>query len=126
MTRSVSPELGVLVADDDPAVLLLLQRALPLLGATVFAAASGREAVEVFQAHPDQVRLALLDLHMPGLDGLAVMVALREVRPSLACCLMGGNLDDPQRYTAAGACCLLAKPFSLAELKDCLRTLCGG
>jgi CheY-like chemotaxis protein len=58
----------VLVADDDPALRSLFQRALERSGLRVVLATNGREALELLETH--DIRVCLFDLNMPNLDGL--------------------------------------------------------
>ena len=67
----------VLLADDEEAVRAVAKRMLERLGFTVLQAADGREAVEVFEQHAEEITCVLLDLTMPHLDGEE---AFREMR----------------------------------------------
>jgi CheY-like chemotaxis protein len=113
----------VLVADDDPNVLRLLEAALTLYGFKVLAAPGGAEAVELLHGHPD-VGVALVDVRMPGMDGPRTLAALRAIDPGLPCLFMTGQSGD---YTAAellafGADGVLEKPFrTLGEVVRALR-----
>jgi len=118
----------VLVVDDEEPVRTFLGFALRRSGFTVRAAASGREAVEMYRRHHGDIAAALLDVRMPGLDGPGTLVALRDLDPGLPCCFMTG---DPGEYEVAdllafGASCVLHKPFRLDEMIEVVRQLAGG
>jgi two-component system, OmpR family, response regulator len=119
----------VLVVDDEPAVLNLIDFALRYHAFTVRRAAGGEEAVRVFRRHRGTVAVALLDVQMPGMDGPQTLAALREVDPSVRCVFMSGNTG---RYTAAellarGAARVLQKPFSrLDEVMSAVREVARG
>jgi len=118
---------GVLIVDDDAGVRACLRACLEHSGIPVWAAASGREALDVCREHGDRISVALLDVQMPGLDGPQTLVRLREVRPGLCSFFMS---SDPGRYTVddllrLGAQQVLAKPFSVVKLLGTLRRLMG-
>src|SRR5262249_29553384 len=73
--RPVEGSEKILVADDEPEMLRLLQTGLTALGYSVVCARNGREAVECAQ---DDVRLIILDMIMPEMDGIAALRLIRE------------------------------------------------
>jgi len=126
---STAPDRGslqptILAVDDEPVVLNFIGAALQLSGFNVFLASSGTEAIEFLQAHPEVITVALIDLHMLGLDGFATLRKLLQLKPSLRCCVMSGavsaNGDGVQTPHAVR---VLAKPFSLSDLVECVQRL---
>lgn len=109
------PVATVLVVDDDPTVLDVVERYLSRAGHTVLVAADGRQALEVVAARsPD---LVVLDLMLPGLDGLEVCRQLRETTPVPVIVLSArGAETDRIVGLEVGADDYLAKPFSPREL----------
>ncbi|MGM9487922.1 PAS domain S-box protein [Ideonella sp. YS5] len=69
--------LRLLVAEDNPVNMLIATEMLARLGATVSPAHDGAEAVQACLVHPEAYDLVLMDLHMPVLDGLSAVRALR-------------------------------------------------
>ncbi|HSN34175.1 MAG TPA: ATP-binding protein, partial [Ideonella sp.] len=69
--------LRLLVAEDNPVNMLIAAEMLARLGATVSPAHDGAEAVQACQTQPGAYDVVLMDLHMPVLDGLAAVRALR-------------------------------------------------
>ena len=118
----MGPIPDILVVDDERFLLDVLSRVLPDYGFSVATAASGPEAVEALRRHGAGV--ALVDLCMPGMGGLATIAALREVAPSLPCCLMFGG-EPPEEVDAAEVTLALQKPFSFGVLAGKLRALLG-
>jgi CheY-like chemotaxis protein len=118
----------VLVVDDDHLVRALLQLGLERDGFDVWLAANGREAIRLYRTHRYRIGVVLLDIRMPGLDGLATMQALRRLNPDVAVCLTSGDMDgnDPEELRRRGAAHVLAKPFHLDELAHVLRLLTHG
>jgi CheY-like chemotaxis protein len=75
-------------------------------------AAGGAQAVEVYRSRPGAFALVLIDLHMPGMDGPATLEALRQIDPSVHCCLISGNPEALARVACLpGVTGLLEKPF---------------
>ena len=105
----------ILVVDDEPAVLRLLETALgEIAGHEVTVARDGTQALDM--ARRDRPDVVLLDIMMPGMDGLALCRALRaeaETREALVLVISGLAQDtDLQHAHAAGADGYLIKPFS--------------
>ena len=112
----------VLVADDDPQILKALRIILTAHGYDVSLARDGREAIDV-AAH-DRPDVIVLDLGMPGLDGVAVIEAVRgwAATPIL---VVSGRTDTSGKVDAldAGADDYVTKPFATEELLARLRAL---
>lgn len=122
MTAQPSPP-HVLVVDDDAAVRASLRRALPLHGFEVTAAADGIEAIRlVGHASPD---VLVLDVMMPGVDGLGVVRRLRQDGRDLPILLLTARDAVPDRVggLTVGADDYLVKPFALEELVARLQVL---
>ncbi|EFV11786.1 response regulator transcription factor [Segniliparus rugosus] len=106
----------VLVVDDDPDVLSSLQRGLRLSGFSVVTADNGAAALSaVHQQHPDAL---ILDMNMPGLDGVSVVTALRAMGDDIPICVLSArsSVGDRIEGLEAGADDYLTKPFVLGEL----------
>ena len=113
----------VLVADDDRAIRESLERALQLEGYTVRTAADGVQALAAVHAEP--VDLLVLDVMMPGVDGLGVASVLRAENDRTPILMLTARVETPDRVAGldAGADDYLAKPFELDELFARLRAL---
>jgi two-component system, OmpR family, response regulator MprA len=106
----------VLVVDDDQAVRESLRRALGLHGFEVALAADGMEALRQLQA--DTPDVVVLDVMMPGVDGIGVVRRLRQDGNQVPILLLTARDTVPDRVTGLteGADDHLAKPFALEEL----------
>jgi DNA-binding response OmpR family regulator len=105
----------VLVVDDDQKIVHLVRTYLEREGFRVETAADGLAAIAAARAR--QPRLVVLDLMLPGLDGFAVMRALRAGSPTPILMLSArGSTADRVLGIATGADDYLPKPFSPAEL----------
>jgi two-component system response regulator MprA len=114
----------ILVVDDEPAVRDSLRRALELEGYEVELAPDGEAALARLEqpAHPDAV---VLDILMPGIDGLEVCRRLREAGDEVPVLMLTARAEVDSRVAGldAGADDYLPKPFALAELLARLRAL---
>jgi DNA-binding NtrC family response regulator len=102
----------ILIADDDADLRQALEQLLELEGFAIANAPDGRAALGL--AHQVNYDLILLDLKMPGLDGLEVLAALHTLAPALPIIMMSGQAG---RNTVAnalrgGACDFIMKPFN--------------
>jgi twitching motility two-component system response regulator PilH len=117
----------ILVVDDHPAIVRLLQRVLQRDGHEVLTAADGEEALE--RARQALPALVFLDVAMPGKDGYAVLSELRSdpaTRPVPVILLTGQDQEqDVARGLQWGADWHLTKPFSPAEILSLARRFLG-
>ncbi len=113
----------VLIVDDEPAVRAALDRALRLDGYDVALAADGREALDRLADFAP--RRVVLDVSMPGVDGLQVCRRLRAAGDRTPVLMLTARdaIDDRVAGLDAGADDYLVKPFALKELKARLRAL---
>ena len=102
----------LLIADDDPAVLALLQRQLSKGGYEVEVASNGQEAWEILQR--DNLQLVILDWNMPGLSGVEVCARLQELPQVVYAIVLTGQHDTASVAAAlrAGASDYIIKPWS--------------
>ena len=113
--------LRILAVEDEPEVLDVLRAMLSAAGHTVFTAASGREALDLFEH--ETVDLVLTDLGMPGMTGLALAEQLKR-RRAIPILLLTGWADEVDAATAPSVDLVVAKPFTRERLFEALaRTL---
>jgi len=117
----------VVVAEDDEDILLLVATRLKRDGFDVITARTGTEALALVRERRPEV--AVLDIGMPGLDGLEVLEQIRaddELRSTLVLLLTAkAQESDVRRGLAAGADAYVSKPFSPAELSARVQELLG-
>src|SRR5918997_7121410 len=113
----------VLLAEDDIGIAQPLSRALQREGHEVVVVGDGHTALA--RADQDEVNLLVLDLGLPGMDGLDVCRRLRRVRPDVPVLLLTARTDEIDLVVGldAGADDYVAKPFRLAELLARVRAL---
>jgi two-component system nitrogen regulation response regulator GlnG len=105
----------VLIIDDEEAVCWALQRALTREGHSVDVAASAEQGFRLLdRRRPDVV---VLDVRLPGMDGLAALARLRQRDPELPVVIVTahGNLHTAVKAVEGGAFDYLAKPFDLGQ-----------
>jgi two-component system cell cycle sensor histidine kinase/response regulator CckA len=117
--NSAEPAEGplVLVIDDEEAVRSVIGRLLARQGYRVLLAASGGEGIKLFEQHAAEIRLVVLDWHLPGDPGERTFDELLAREPKLRVVLVTGDHDadlgaNARQYLA----CMLLKPFTTAEL----------
>src|SRR5699024_9681415 len=120
---TMEPIATVLVADDDRAIRDSLERALELEGCRVRTVAGGVQALAAVHAEP--VDLIVLDVMMPGVDGLGVARVVSAEVDGARLRMLTARVETPDRVAGldAGADDYLAKPFELEELLARLRAL---
>ncbi len=113
----------ILLVDDEPEILGYLKRGLTFEGFTVLTAADGETALALAMQQPPD--LVILDIMLPGLDGLAVCERLRQSDPLLPVLMLTARDSVPDRVAGleSGADDYLVKPFAFMELLARIRAL---
>ncbi len=125
MTRPLKDK-KILVADDEPLIRDLLEDILAPAGALVRLASSGHEALHIIDTHP--LDLAILDVHMPGVDGLTIVEQLREQGNHLPIIIITGHVfpQPMQHHIQNHTSGLVAKPFDPTRILHTVQqTLCS-
>jgi signal transduction histidine kinase/CheY-like chemotaxis protein len=109
----------VLVVDDDAAVRRLAEYYVRLFGFEAVGAAGGAEALEVLDRRGDDLDLVILDLVMPGMDGVTVFTEIARLRPGLKVLLASGYGEEEAmgRFPDVAPFGFIQKPYRLADLK---------
>ncbi len=115
----------VLVVEDQPAVQDLARTILERAGLTVLTASDGKQAVAVFTAHAHEIRAVLLDLNMPGMDGVEVLDHIKGMVPDVRVVLSSGynEQDVTTRFEIHKPGGFLRKPYHPWELLERLRAI---
>jgi DNA-binding NtrC family response regulator len=114
---------SVLVVDDERNIRMTLRTALEGLVADVREAPDGERGLEEMRRRPADV--VLLDLRMPGMDGLEVLRRLRGERPATRVVVITahGTVDAAVEAMKVGAADFLQKPFEPAQVRDLVASL---
>ena len=124
--RSQEKSTAILVVDDDERVRSLLSEALEEKGRRVLTAASGSEALRVVTS--THVNLVLLDLAMPGMDGVETFRQMRRTHPDLPVVIITAYPDSDlmARAMEIGPFTILQKPVDLHQLRKIAELIAGG
>jgi PAS domain S-box-containing protein len=117
-----------LVVDDDEPVRLVTSELLRSMGYEAETAATGEAALAWFQAEDARFDLVLLDIVMPGIDGLETLRRLRALKPGVHVLLMSGHAEHGAKheFAAEGPAAFITKPFNRNALETRLRELFNG
>jgi len=117
----------ILVADDEEPIRQVTRMALEMAGFSVVVARDGREAVEVFGQHADDVILVLLDMSMPRMSGEEAFMAIKRMRRDVPVLLSSGfnEQDSTSRLVGRGIAGFIQKPYRPNELVARVRQLVG-
>ena len=113
----------ILVIDDEPGIRELLDTLLRRKGYDVVLAESGQKGLELF--HQERPDVIVLDLKMPGMDGLTVLQQVRSLDPRKPVIVLtgAGTAEAEQQVRALGVTEFVEKGFSLHLLGDALKRL---
>jgi CheY-like chemotaxis protein len=118
----------VLVVDDEPLVRAFATEGLKGLGYQVLVAENGKEALEIYEQHREEINCVLLDLIMPEISGLETFRRMRAADPSVRVVFASGYStgeilrDAPDARSAA----FIGKPYTLEGLSIALRKAGAG
>ncbi len=115
----------ILIADDEELVREAAREVLTKIGYKVKAVTDGKEAVQCMKAFKDDIDLALLDLIMPQMGGVAAAGQIRKIRPKLPLLFITGydmndSLDHKLHMDHAD---VITKPFQVSVLSQVIRRL---
>jgi two-component system cell cycle sensor histidine kinase/response regulator CckA len=115
----------VLVVDDEPDVSSLLEVILQANGYHVLSAGSAEQALDIFQAHRDEIDLLFSDLGLPKLDGFELSERLRELKPGLKTIIASGYTDGSikTRMAEREIDGFVQKPYNIGTLLQTIRSI---
>jgi two-component system chemotaxis response regulator CheY len=125
---SILQKLEIMVVDDTSVSRMLITEALAEIGVkNISMAKDGKQALAALMAKP--VHLVISDMNMPGLDGLGLLKALREFKPTskIGFILLTGSADKSliERGRQFGLNNFIAKPFSTKAVKTAIEAVVG-
>ncbi len=115
---SCANPLTVLVVDDEPLIREVTTRVLERAGLTVWSAATGAEACELFRREDRPIDLVFLDMDLDGEPGVDVLAALRRIDPDVRVVMVSGSAVDLLTETNPYGChAFVRKPFDAPALQ---------
>jgi DNA-binding NtrC family response regulator len=110
------PKPRIMLIDDEERFRTNLQKMLGAQGLTVKGAASGAEALEELKLAPYDV--IVLDIRMPGMDGLATLKEIKKINPEVEVIILSGHasMDAAMEINRLGGYDYLMKPCPLEEM----------
>jgi two-component system cell cycle sensor histidine kinase/response regulator CckA len=116
---------SLLIVDDENSLRLLLAAAFARKGYRVATAATGLEAIEVIADRNRTLNAVLLDLNMPGTNGIEVLKVIRNSRPEVPVLVISGHITPESRaeFEQLNQRDFVQKPYRLDEVGRRLRTL---
>jgi PAS domain S-box-containing protein len=111
---------GILVVDDEAAILEITRETLAAFGYHVLTTGTGEEAVALFKRHDGELNLVIVDLIMPGMSGKTLIARLREIKPEIRVIAVSGISVEPRQVEANY---FLKKPYGTSALLKTVRSV---
>ncbi|MBI5632440.1 MAG: PhnD/SsuA/transferrin family substrate-binding protein [Nitrospirae bacterium] len=115
----------ILIVDDEPDILHLLETGLVTLGYDIIAADTGEKAVASFQSHSERIDCIILDLQLPGISGRETFRKLKAIKPDIKIIVSTGY-DRTAALTELSPSIpdsLIQKPYKLSVLQEKLQEI---
>ena len=113
----------ILIIDDEEVIIEVTREILEGLGYTIFAAGSGREAIDTYNKNKEKIDLVILDMIMPEMGGGETFDRLKEINPDIKVILSSGYALNGQanKIMERGIYAFIQKPFSVMSLSQRVR-----
>ncbi len=113
----------ILLVDDEEIALTVGRAMLEKIGFEVLTAMHGPLALEMFREHGDRIRLVVLDMLMPGMDGVEVFHELRKIDPDVRALIASGHMkgEAAERFGNRIPAGFIHKPYNMKELSKTIR-----
>ena len=110
----------ILWVDDEEIALEVWSQMLQKLGYSVLQARYGYEALEIFKKRKNKISLVILDMRMPGMNGVEVYDRLKKIQPQVKIILVSGYIEQYvlDEFSQRNFNGYIEKPFKLKELSE--------
>ena len=108
----------ILMVDDEVLFSKLMEIVLKNNGYKVLAAAAGVDALSMYVEHANEIKVVLTDVMMPGMDGVDLTRALKEINPQVKVIASTGQITETHQaeFRALGVNVILGKPYDAKKL----------
>ena len=115
----------ILLVDDEETILAMGTRMLESSGFTVITASDGQKALDIFTERHDGIRLVILDMTMPHMDGEACFLELMKIDPDVKVIMTSGynEQDVISRFTGRGLAGFIQKPYKKSDIIPKIRKI---
>jgi PAS domain S-box-containing protein len=119
-----APDMTILIAEDDEISNILLKNILKGKNIIMLVAENGWEAVELIEHHPE-IRLVLMDIKMPVMNGIEATKLIKQLRPDLPIIIQSAftSSNEAENAITAGCDSIITKPVNKQELLGLIKTL---
>jgi len=117
----------ILLAEDEVSVRLVTKRMLKRLGFEVLTAGDGFEAVNMFKDNASDLRMVMLDLTMPVMDGEEAFLEIRQIKPDIPIIIASGYSEHEvtARFTGRDLAGFVQKPYEYQTLQKRIKEVLG-
>jgi two-component system, cell cycle sensor histidine kinase and response regulator CckA len=115
----------ILVVDDETQILETTKVSLEVHNYHVLTASSGMAATALCAQHQHKIAVAIVDMMMPSMDGPTTIQALQKINPQIKTIAISGFVSNEKLKEASGIKHFIAKPYTIQELLQTLRTVLG-
>ena len=123
MNESAEPEGPILIVENEPLVREAMEDILGASGIVTIGTASGPEGIEAYADRKDEISLVILDMRLPGMDGPAILKALRRINPGVKAIVSSAYDEREIRrgFNGETVSSILKKPFDAEDLLSTVR-----
>jgi len=110
----------ILVVDDEFNIRSMLKEVFEMNGYFVFTAANGKEGIDIFKKHLDQIDLIILDMVMPVMDGKSAFFEIKKLNKNQKIIIISGyaKKEDLREILDKGALAFMSKPFQIESIVE--------
>ena len=115
----------ILLVDDNSIVTAVVSEMLGVLGHKVTVACNGQEAIQTYSVLGHNIDIVILDMNMPGMDGIETYENLKKMDPEIKALAISGFCDNDkvEKILSCGFHGFIQKPFESSKLLETLKSI---
>ncbi|MGH2415447.1 MAG: hybrid sensor histidine kinase/response regulator, partial [Microcystaceae cyanobacterium] len=113
----------ILIVDDEVAIREITKTSLEVHNYKVLTASDGIEAIALYAKNQDEIRVALIDMMMPSMDGQTTIQTLQKINPQVKIVAFSGLTSNNKLAESVGVTTFLSKPYTTQELLNTLQNV---